>query len=106
MSNVIDAIQSLTKALEAGGYNVMPSNLTQGSALMVEDLSSVMELVTFDDSHLKLAKMLKVESCKSTLAQFNRQLSYGSSRGKLARKRRATTFVSPCRCASIATRDA
>jgi hypothetical protein len=36
-----------------------------------------MELVTFDDSHLKLAKMIKVESCKSTLAQFNRQLSNG-----------------------------
>jgi hypothetical protein len=77
MNNAIEAIQSLTKALEAGGYNVAPGNLVQGAALQVEDLSSVMEVVTFDDSHLKLAKMIKVESCKSTLAQFDRQLSYG-----------------------------
>ncbi len=81
MSNAIEAITSLTKALEAGGYNVAPSNLVQGAALQIEDLSPVMELVTFDDSHLKLAKMLKVESCKSMLAQFNRQLSYGSFGG-------------------------
>jgi hypothetical protein len=78
MNNAIEAIQSLTKALEAGGYNVAPGNLVQGAALQVEDLSSVMEVVTFDDSHLKLAKMIKVESCKSTLAQFDRQLSYGN----------------------------
>jgi hypothetical protein len=77
MSNAIEAIQSLTKALEAGGYNAAPGSLVQGAALQVEDLSSVMEVVTFDDSHLKLAKMIKVESCKSTLAQFDRQLSYG-----------------------------
>ncbi len=75
--NAVEAIQSLTKALEAGGYNVAPSQLVQGSALQVEDLSPVMELVTFDDSHLKLVKMLKTSSCKSMLAQFNRQLSYG-----------------------------
>lgn len=79
--NAIEAIQSLTKALEAGGYNVAPSQLTQGSALQVEDLSPVMELVTFDDSHLKLVKYLKSESCKSMLAQFNRQLSYGQFGG-------------------------
>ena len=77
MNNAIESIQALTKALEAGGYNVAPGNLLQGAALQVEDLSPVMELVTFDDSHLKLAKMVKVESCKSTLAQFDRQLSYG-----------------------------
>jgi len=77
MNNAIEAIQQLTKALEAGGYNAMPSNLVQGSALMVEDLSPVMELITFEDKHLKLAKLIKVESCKSTLAQFDRQLSYG-----------------------------
>lgn len=77
MNNAIEAIQQLTKALEASGYNAAPSTLTQGAAIMVEDLSSVMELVTFDDTHLKLTKMLKVDPCKSTLAQFDRQLSYG-----------------------------
>jgi hypothetical protein len=36
-----------------------------------------MQNVTFDDSHIKLQKMLKVDTVKSTLAQFDRQLSYG-----------------------------
>ncbi len=70
-------IQQLVKALEAGQYNAAPSTLVQGSALQVEDLSPVMEVVTFDNEHIKLQKMVKVESCKSMLAQFNRQLSYG-----------------------------
>jgi hypothetical protein len=70
-------IQSLVKALEAGGYNAAPSSLVQGAALQVEDLSPVMQNVTFDNSHIKLQKMLNVDSCKSTLAQFDRQLSYG-----------------------------
>lgn len=74
---LISNIQALVKALEAGSYNAAPGTLVQGAALQVEDLSTVMENVTFDDSHLKLQKMLKVESCKSTLAQFDRQLSYG-----------------------------
>jgi len=77
MSDVIASIQSLVKALEAGNYDAAPSTLTQGAALQTEDLSNVMQVVTFDESHIKLQKMVKVESCKSTLAQFDRQLSYG-----------------------------
>ncbi len=73
----INNLQSLVKALEAGGYNAAPSSLVQGSALQVEDLSPVMELVTFDNEHLKLQKLLGTESVKSVLAQFDRQLSYG-----------------------------
>ena len=72
-----EVTQSLLKALEAGSYNAAPSTLVQGAALQIEDLSSTMQVVTFDDSHIKLQKMLKVESCKSTLAQFDRQLSVG-----------------------------
>lgn len=77
MSTGIETIQALVKALEAGNYDAKPSSLVQGAALMVEDLSSAIELTTYDDSHIKLQKSLKVESCKSTLAQFDRQLSYG-----------------------------
>jgi hypothetical protein len=72
-----EVTQALLKALEAGSYNAAPGTLVQGPALQIEDLSGVMQLVTFDDSHIKLQKMLKVESCKATLAQFDRQLSYG-----------------------------
>lgn len=70
-------LQSLVKALEAGQYNVAPSQLVQGSALQIEDLSPVMHNVTFDDSHIKLQKLLAVRPAKSLLVQYDRQLSYG-----------------------------
>jgi hypothetical protein len=70
-------LSDLLKALEAGRYDASPSTLVQGSALQIEDLSPIMEVVTFDDSHIKLQKMLKVQDAKSTLVQFNRQLDYG-----------------------------
>lgn len=75
--SVIDNIQALVKALEGGNANAAPSVLVQGAALQVEDLSPVMQNVTFDDSHIRLQKALTVESVKGTLAQFDRQLSYG-----------------------------
>lgn len=77
MSQAIEAVTSLVKALEAGSYNVAPSQLVQGAALLTEDLSNVMQVVTADEKAAKLQKELKVETCKSTLAQFDRQLSYG-----------------------------
>jgi hypothetical protein len=73
----LDAIQQLTKAIEAGNYDAAPSTLTQGGALQIEDLSAAMNNVTFENTHIKLQKMVTVTSCKSTLAQFDRQLSYG-----------------------------
>ena len=77
MATQMDNIQALVKALEAGSYNAAPSSLTQGAALQIEDLSPVMVNVTFEDKHLILQKMLSKKTCKSTLAQFDRQLSYG-----------------------------
>lgn len=77
----ITAVQNLVKALEAGNYDAAPSTLVQGSALQIEDLQSVMNVVTADMSHIKLQKMLSTETCKSTTWQFNRQLSYGINGG-------------------------
>lgn len=74
---MIEQLQSLMKALEAGSYNAAPGQLVQGAALMIEDLSPVMHNVTFDDSHIKLQKMLPSKDVKSQLHQFNRQLDYG-----------------------------
>jgi len=74
---MIEQLQSLMKALEAGSYNAAPGQLAQGAALMVEDLSPVMQNVTFDDSHIKLQKMLTSKDVKATMHQFNRQLDYG-----------------------------
>ena len=78
---MIEQLQSLMKALEAGSYNAAPGQLAQGAALMVEDLSPVMHNVTFDDSHIKLQKMLPSKDVKSQLHQFNRQLDYGTFGG-------------------------
>ena len=74
---MVEQLTDLMKALEAGSYNAAPGTLAQGSALQVEDLSPVMENVTFDDSHIKLQRMLSSKDAKSTLIQFNRQLDYG-----------------------------
>lgn len=76
-TNFAEMITGLQKALEAGNYNAAPGRLVQGAALMGEDMSSTMEVVTFDESAFKLQKTLKTVPCKSMLAQFNRQLSYG-----------------------------
>jgi len=74
---ISEQLADLMKGLEAGSYNAAPGTLTQGSALQMEDLSPVMEVVTFDDSHIKLQTMLSKESKKSTMYQFIRQLDYG-----------------------------
>jgi hypothetical protein len=74
---MIEQLQSLMKALEAGSTNAAPSTLVQGAALQVEDLSPVMHNATFEDKHIKLQKMLSVKDAKSTLVQYNRQLDYG-----------------------------
>jgi hypothetical protein len=99
---MIEQLQSLMKALEAGSYNAAPGQLAQGAALMIEDLSPVMHNVTFDDSHIKLQKMLPSKDVKSQLHQFNRQLDYGvfgvlpSLKAGSAKKTRATTSVQWC----------
>lgn len=74
---LLDKITELRKALEGGSYNAAPSTLVGGAALQIEDLSTTMHNVTWDEKNIKLQKMVKVESCKSTLVQFDRQLSYG-----------------------------
>jgi len=74
---MLEELQSLVKALEAGSYNAAPGSLTQGAALQTENLMPVMQNVTFEDKHIKLQKALSVEECKSQLVQFNRQLDYG-----------------------------
>ena len=74
---MVEQLQSLMKALEAGSYNASPGTLSQGSALQIENLSPIMNNVTYTDKHLKLQKSLSKEDCKATMAQFDRQLSYG-----------------------------
>lgn len=81
MSALMEKLEALAKAIEAGGYDAAPSTLRQGPALQVEDCSAVMHNVTFTDKHIKLQKMVKVSPAKSTFIQFNRRLSYGTFGG-------------------------
>lgn len=78
MSNVVNELQDLKKALEAGNYNAAPGTLTQGAALQKENLDNVMKTLCFDESHIHLQKKLQVQDCKSMMIQYVRQLGYGS----------------------------
>jgi hypothetical protein len=87
MSDLVKTLEGLVKTLEAGSYaNTAPGQLVQGAALAIEDLSPVMQNVTFDDSHIKLQKMFSVKKSKSLLQQFNRKLSYGRLGGSAQRE--------------------
>ncbi len=81
MATALDSVQQLIKAMEAGSYDAAPSSLVQGGALQIEDLSPVMNNVTYEDKHLKLQKIVSSTSCKSITAQFDRQLGYGNGFG-------------------------
>ena len=74
---MIEQLNSLMKALEAGSYNATPDSLQQGASLQVEDLSPVMQNVTYGEQHIKLQKAIEIKEARSQLVQFNRQLSYG-----------------------------
>ena len=86
MNDLVKTLEGLVKTLEAGNYNVAPSQLVQGSALQVENLEPVMHNVTFDDSHIKLQKLFSTKKAKSLLVQYNRQLSYGRFGGSAQRE--------------------
>lgn len=84
MSTLLDRatlIQGLSKALEGGQYNATPGSLVQGGALQVEDLSTVLENVCWGDDQIILQKLIPETACRSTLAQFDRQLAYGQFGG-------------------------
>jgi hypothetical protein len=81
MNDLIVNLQGLVKALEGGQQGGVPGAQTQGSALQMEDLSPVIQNVCWKEDAIKLQKVLKVETCKSTLAQFDRQLDYGQFGG-------------------------
>jgi hypothetical protein len=75
--DLLSKIEELKKAIEAGGYNTAPGQLTQGGSLQHEDLSTTMNVTTFEDRHIKLQKLFKVVPAKGTLVQYNRQLDRG-----------------------------
>jgi hypothetical protein len=81
MSALLESIQTLTKALEAGNITGAPGTLVQGAALQIQEMEGVMRNVTFGREHIKLQKEFSVKKAKSTLVRFKRQLSYGEFGG-------------------------
>lgn len=77
MATIIEKLNDISKALEAGIAVGPPGTLTQGAALQKEDLSPVMNVVTFQDKHLKLSKLIPVEKASGTMVQYDRMLDYG-----------------------------
>lgn len=77
MGTVLEKLNDIAKALEAGYATGAPGTLTQGAALGKEDLSPVMNLVTFQEKHLKLTKVIPTEKATQTIVQYDRQLNYG-----------------------------
>jgi hypothetical protein len=74
---IMEQMQSLMKALEAGSQLAAPGQLNQGASLQMEDLSPVMHNLTFKDKNIKLQKMVEKKEHKNTVFQFNRVLDYG-----------------------------
>jgi hypothetical protein len=70
-------VTALMKALEAGNQLASPDRLVGGAVFQIENLDDVMHVVTIDEKAIKLQKGMESKPCKSTLAQFDRYLSYG-----------------------------
>lgn len=77
-AGLIEKLEELRKAFEAGNVNAIPTSRVQGSALQAEDISPIMVNVTYNDKTLKLQKKLSVKPAKGTFIQFLRRLAYGT----------------------------
>src|SRR6516165_9494576 len=78
---LLESINSLVKALEAGQITGAPGTLVQGGALQIQEIEGVMRNVTFGSEHIKLQKAFSTKKAKNTLVRFKRQLSYGEFGG-------------------------
>lgn len=76
-TQIIEELAQLRKAIEAGSYLQRPDSLVAGASLAKEDLSPVLENVTWGEKTLKLVKHVGTEKHRSMTIQFTRQLSYG-----------------------------
>lgn len=79
--DIFNKLEDLMKGLELGSYAGAPDTLTQGSALSIEDVSTVLKNVCYQDKQLFLQRELKSSKAKGQLYQFTRQFSYGNFDG-------------------------
>lgn len=80
-AKVMDKLTDIAKALEAG-YALGPvGGRVQGAALQIQDMSPVMNNLTFGDDHIKLQKWLPTVKAKAMVYEYQRQLSYGQLDG-------------------------
>lgn len=80
----LDDLQNLNKALEAGNITGRETaNLTtaSGSPLKVESLEKTLKILTHQEQHIKLWKMIPKKAAYNTVEEFNQLASYGADRG-------------------------
>lgn len=78
---VTEKVTTLLKALEAGYALGAPGTNVQGAALQRQDLSGIMNNVTYQSQMLVLQRVIPTRVAKSMTVEFRRQLSWGGLEG-------------------------
>jgi hypothetical protein len=80
----LEDLQNLNKALEAGDITGRSTaNLTSasGAPLKVESLEKTLKILSHQEQHIKLWKMIPKKAAFNTVEEFNQLSSYGADRG-------------------------
>lgn len=80
----LEDLQNLNKALEAGnitGRETTGLTNASGSPLKVESLEKTLKILTHQEQHIKLWKMIPKKAAYNTVEEFNQLSSYGADRG-------------------------
>ena len=80
----MEDLANLNKALEAGditGRDTANSTTSSGAPLKVESLEKTLKILTHQEQHIKLWKMIPKKAAFNTVEEFNQLSSYGADRG-------------------------
>ncbi len=80
----LEDLQNLNKALVAGnttGRDTTNSTTSSGAPLKVESLEKTLKILTHQEQHIKLWKMIPKKAAFNTVEEFNQLASYGADRG-------------------------
>ena len=78
-----DKIYELTKAMSAGDTTGqgLRGTLTSGAALKTESLDPMLKILTSQDKHIVLHKILPKQNAYNTVEEFNQLVDYGLNIG-------------------------
>lgn len=80
----LEDLQNLNKALEAGditGRSTANLTTASGAPLKVESLEKTLKILSHQEQHIKLWKMIPKKAAFNTVEEFNQLSSYGADRG-------------------------